>query len=455
MNLSLEQQLALDEFSKGKNIFLTGPGGSGKTELIKRMVLASEAAHKKFQVCALTGCAAVLLNCKAKTIHSWAGIGLANGSIEEVVRKVIGNKYKMVVWNKVDILIIDEVSMMSLKLFEILDLIGKKVKKNLMKPFGGIQVVFSGDFYQLPPVGSANERGSSAFCFESELWASTFDATIRLQTIYRQTDQVYSTILNQIRVGKIYKSAFDKLNERVNKPLPENSLFKPTILLPRRKDVDLINITELENLGDVEQNKYSIKRILPSELLAANEKFKKMDNMIAKMASTSIMSESQKEIEYSFLENNIMADKDIILKKGSQVMCIANIDMESPIPIVNGSQGIVAEFVGGLPVIQFNNGDKRVVGYHNWISENISSIGIKQIPLIHAWAITIHKSQGVSLDLAQIDVGSNIFECGQTYVALSRVKTLDGLYLTAFNPQKIKVDKKVQEFYTTHFLEKV
>jgi ATP-dependent DNA helicase PIF1 len=446
MNLSPEQQLALDEFNQGKNIFLTGPGGSGKTELIKRMVLASEASHKRFQVCALTGCAAVLLNCKAKTIHSWAGIGLANGSIEEVVRKVIGNKYKIAAWNKVDTLIIDEVSMMSLKLFEILDLIGKKVKKNLMKPFGGIQLVFSGDFYQLPPVGSANEYGSSAFCFESERWSTTFDTTIKLQTIYRQTDQVYSSILNQIRVGKIYKSAFDKLNERVNKPLPENSLFKPTILLPRRKDVDLINITELENLGETEQNKYNIKRILPSELMAANEKFKKIEPSLSMS-----LSDLQKEAEYSFLENNIMADKEIILKKGSQVMCIANIDMESPKPIVNGSQGIVIEFVGGLPVIQFNNGEKRVVGYHNWISENTPSIGVKQIPLIHAWAITIHKSQGVSLDLAQIDVGSNIFECGQTYVALSRVKTLDGLYLTAFDPQKIKVDKKVQEFYT-HFL---
>ncbi len=442
MNLSPEQQLALDEFSMGKNIFLTGPGGSGKTELIKRMVLASEESHKKFQVCALTGCAAVLLNCKAKTIHSWAGIGLANGSIEEVVRKVIGNKYKIAPWNKVDILIIDEVSMMSLKLFEILDLLGKKIRKNLMKPFGGIQIVFSGDFYQLPPVGSANEYGSSAFCFESERWASTFDTTIKLQTIYRQTDQLYTTILNQIRVGKIYKSSFDKLNERVNKPLPENSLFKPTILLPRRKDVDLINTTELANLGDVEQNKYCIKRILPSELVSLNDKFKKMD------METNSISDTQKEIEYTFLENNIMADKEIILKKGSQVMCIANIDMESPKPIVNGSQGIVVEFVGGLPVIQFNNGDKRMVGYHNWVSENNSSIGIKQIPLIHAWAITIHKSQGVSLDLAQIDVGSNIFECGQTYVALSRVKSLEGLYLTAFNPQKIKVDKKVQDFYT-------
>jgi ATP-dependent DNA helicase PIF1 len=162
------------------------------------------------------------------------------------------------------------------------------------------------------------------------------------------------------------------------------------------------------------------------------------------MENSIMLSDLQKEAEYSFLENNIMADKEINLKKGSQVMCIANIDMESPKPIVNGSQGIVVEFVGGLPVIQFNNGEKRVVGYHNWISENTPSIGVKQIPLIH-------KSQGVSLDLAQIDVGSNIFECGQTYVALSRVKTLDGLYLTAFDPQKIKVDKKVQEFYT-HFL---
>ena len=145
-----------------------------------------------------------------------------------------------------------------------------------------------------------------------------------------------------------------------------------------------------------------------------------------------------------------MADKEIILKIGSQVMCIANIDMESPTPIVNGSQGIVLEFVAGFPIVQFNNGEKRLVSYHNWVSENISTIAIKQIPLIHAWAITIHKSQGVSLDFAQIDVGSNIFECGQTYVALSRIKSLEGLYLTAFNPQKIKVDKKVQEFYT-HF----
>ena len=447
LSLSPEQQLALDEFSRGKNIFLTGPGGSGKTELIKRMVAMSEAKGKKFQVCALTGCAAILLNCKAKTVHSWAGIGLANGTIEEVVRKVIGNIYKIRSWKKVDILIIDEVSMMSLKIFEILDMIGKRTRKKMDKPFGGIQMVFSGDFYQLPPVG--NDPISSAFCFESPLWSATFDTTVQLKTIFRQTDKIYTDILNQIRVGKLYKSGLEQLNKHVNKPIPATLLFKPSILLPKRKDVELINATELAKLGSVEQYTYVLAKVKPTELLPVNkgEVFNKSGLTDMNEKEFDKLSETQKEMEYTGLMNNIMADKEILLKKGAQVMCIANIDMESPNPIVNGSQGVIIEFIGGLPMVQFGNGEKRIIGYHNWISENISSIGVKQIPLIHAWAITIHKAQGVSLDLAQIDVGSSIFECGQTYVALSRVKSLEGLYLTALDPGKIKVSKKVQDFY--------
>lgn len=439
LNLSPEQQLALEEFAKGKNIFLTGPGGSGKTELIKRMVADCEAKQKKYQVCALTGCAAILLNCKAKTVHSWAGLGLANGTPDEVVRKVISNIFKIKAWKKVAVLIIDEVSMMSLKIFEILDMIGRRVRKNNSgKPFGGIQVVFSGDFYQLPPVG--NDPSSAAFCFESAQWATTFDTTIQLKTIFRQTDKTYTDILNQIRVGKLYKSGLELLNKHVNKPIPTTLLFKPSILLPKRKDVDLINVTELAKLGAVEQYTYVLAHIKPTELPPPNKTNGEKD--------WGDISDSQKEMEYTGLINNIMADKELLLKKGTQVMCIANIDMESPTPIVNGSQGVVVEFMGGLPVVQFGNGEKRTIGYHNWVSENFQSIGVKQIPLIHAWAITIHKAQGVSLDLAQIDVGSSIFECGQTYVALSRVKSLEGLYLTALDPGKIKVNRKVQEFYT-------
>ena len=145
MQFSKEQEIAYNKYIEGKNIFITGPGGTGKTALIRCI---QQDAYKKgiaIQVCALTGCAAVLLECKAKTIHSWAGIGLGNGSIEQIVQKVMKNKFSKTNWKATNILIIDEVSMMSLKLFEMLDAIGKAVRKN-PKPFGGIQLIFSGDF---------------------------------------------------------------------------------------------------------------------------------------------------------------------------------------------------------------------------------------------------------------------------------------------------------------------
>jgi ATP-dependent DNA helicase PIF1 len=423
MNLSLEQQLAFDEFNSGNNIFITGPGGSGKTELIRQIFKSTK---KRIQVCALTGCAAILLECKAKTIHSWAGIGIANGTVEEVVAKCTSNRFKMSQWTKTDVLIIDEVSMMSQKIFDILNLIGKKMRKN-DKPFGGIHLVFSGDFYQLPPIGS--DEASSAFCFESEDWTSTFKSIIALKTIFRQTDQTYSTILNQIREGVLYKSGVDKLNEHLNKPLPFDASFKPTILMSRRKDVDAINCEEMGKLSDESKVVYTLKKVIL-------DKWSKQS------------SEKQDENEHKSLINNIIVDNEIVLKKGAQVMCISNIDMESEHPVVNGSQGIVVDFVGGLPMVKFNGGScPRIMSYHTWISENNSCIAVMQVPLVLAWAITIHKSQGCTLAMAQIDVGSGIFECGQTYVALSRVKNLDGLFLTAFDPYKIKVNKKVQAFY--------
>jgi len=129
-------------------------------------------------------------------------------------------------------------------------------------------------------------------------------------------------------------------------------------------------------------------------------------------------------------------------------MCVANIDMEGPFPVVNGSQGIVTSFVKDLPMVKFNDGQTRIIGEHTWASENCPKIGVKQIPLIHAWAITIHKAQGATLDLVELDAGNSIFECGQTYVALSRVKSLTGLYLKAFDPYKIKIHRKVRIFYT-------
>lgn len=430
MQLSTEQQNALDAFKNSKNIFLTGPGGSGKSELIRQMVSLASERGLCTQVCALTGCATVLLNCKGvKTIHAWSGIGLAKGPQGTIVDKVAKNKQKKKPWSSVDVLIIDEVSMMSQKIFEILDRIGKKVRKNPNQPFGGIQLVFSGDFYQLPPVSNSNDCEMSTFCFESTLWNETFNVIIELRKIFRQSDPVYAKILNQIRIGKLNKSGNSALLNRVGKQC-KDELLKPTILLPRKKDVDRVNAKELSKLNTEEMTFAMCVTKDPQHIPV-------------------YQNSEQEDWEIKYLQGSIMADETIVLKIGTQVMCVANIDTESSTPLVNGSQGIVVGFEQNKPVVNFNNGETRILGTHTWYSDNLQHIGIKQIPLIHAWAITIHKAQGVTLDLAEIDAGSNIFECGQTYVALSRVRNLDGLFLKSFDYTKIKVNRKVRKFYET------
>ena len=447
LKLSPEQITALDLFKKGENIFLTGPGGTGKTELIKRIVEIAEKQSKPIQVCALTGCAALLLGCSgSKTIHSWSGIGLASGTSYKVIDRVLKNKHKCKAWREIKVLVIDEISMMSKKVFDILDSIGRSSRKKPDLPFGGIQVVFSGDFYQLPPVGSGEEddEDSSAFCFESSRWNEIFTTSniIQLKTIFRQTDLRYTKALNEIRVGKLYTSSYKLLMTRVGVK-NTNELIKPTILYPKRRDVESINSAEMAKLTGKEYV-YNLSVINDISIGNKNKKYSSYDAG----ASSSAADEVNTEIAIKQLRVSIIADDKLVLKVGAQVMCIANIDVDGANPVVNGSQGVVIEITeDGRPVVQFLNGNKRKFEYHVWTSEINPAINIKQLPLIHAWAITIHKSQGVTLDLAEIDAGNNIFECGQTYVALSRVKSLDGLYLTAFNPQKIKVNDKVQKYY--------
>jgi ATP-dependent DNA helicase PIF1 len=161
-------------------------------------------------------------------------------------------------------------------------------------------------------------------------------------------------------------------------------------------------------------------------------------------------SPEQIKTELEYLKGNLRCDENIRLKIGSQVMCIVNIELTNGEMLCNGSQGIVVRFSTmdkKQPVIRFNNGFEMTMNYHIWPSENIPGVGVSQLPLILAWALTIHKAQGATLDVAEIDAGSGIFECGQTYVALSRVKSLEGLYLTSFDARKIRIHKKVQEFY--------
>lgn len=434
MELSKEQQLSFDKYVKGYNIFITGPGGSGKSALIRKI---KEHCKKEIQVCALTGCAAVLLNCKAKTLHSWSGIGLGNGTIEQNIKKIQGSKYKKQIWQTTDVLIVDEVSMLSLKLFDMLNEIGKATRKN-PRPFGGIQLIFSGDFYQLPPVGNKYDLDTQRFCFESDNWNTIFnqDCQIQLIKIFRQSDEIYSNILNQIREGKIKKKSNELLLQYVGREADENLVVEPTKLFPTRNKVEYINNSKMSAL-DSEENEYIVKHILDVEMTSEEKRIRLQYTR----------EDIQTELDY--LTGNLICDKNIKIKVGAQVMCIINIQMPNEEMICNGSQGIVTRFcpTTNLPFVKYNNGIEMVMGRHIWPSENIPGIGVSQVPLILAWALTIHKSQGATLDTAEIDVGSGIFECGQTYVALSRVKSLSGLYLTSFDAGRIKINKKVKEYY--------
>ena len=438
MELSREQQIAYDKYIQGYNIFITGPGGTGKSALIKKIYSHAYSQFKDIHVTALTGCAAVLLNCKAKTLHSWAGIGLGNGTIEQLVLKIKKNSFAKALWKQTDILVVDEVSMLSLKLFNTLNEIGKAVRGN-MKPFGGIQLIFSGDFFQLPPVGDKDEPDTQRFCFESDDWNSVFhrDCQIQLVKIFRQTDEIYSNILNQIREGKIKRKSNDMLLQYVGRPFDQKLVTEPTKLYPTKNKVEQINNSKMTGLNG-EEREYELKYVKDLEMTKNQRTIR------------GAFTERDIQIELDFLAGNLMCDKQIKTKIGAQVMCIINIkSAEGDTLICNGSQGIITGYCDftKCPRIKFNNGVEMVMTRHTWESDKIPGIGVSQIPIILAWALTIHKSQGATLDVAEIDVGSGIFECGQSYVALSRVKSLDGLYLTSFDAKRIRINKKVKDYY--------
>jgi ATP-dependent DNA helicase PIF1 len=436
MDYSEEQIIAYNKYTQRENIFITGPGGTGKTALIKYIQKDASRKNYNIQVCALTGCAAVLLECKAKTLHSWAGIGIGNGTIEQFITKITKNRFLKSNWKSTDILVVDEVSMMSQKLFELLDAIGKSLRKN-DRPFGGIQLIFSGDFYQLPPVGDKDDPETTRFCFESPDWSQAFQRRnhIQLTKIFRQSDPVYQKILNQIREGKLKRSSNEALLHHVGREIPGSVTIRPTKLFPTRNKVDNINTTEMNKL---KADEYEFKLKYHSDLdMTATELLKRRQ-----------YTKDHIQTELLYLKGNLRCDEVIKIKIGCQVMCIVNIELDNGEMICNGSQGIVTRLSEqGLPVVRFRNSFEMTMNYHVWPSENIPGIGVSQVPLILAWALTIHKAQGATLDIAEIDAGSGIFECGQTYVALSRVKSLEGLYLTSFDASRIKVSRKVQEFY--------
>jgi ATP-dependent DNA helicase PIF1 len=425
---------------EGENLFLTGGGGVGKSYLLsaiytdfpglKKCLVAAKnpntvAKLPRIQMCALTGCAALLLGHKAKTLHSWAGIGLGKGSVSELYVKIRKNQKSMRNWLCTDLLIIDEISMMTAELLDKLNEIGKKVRGN-RRPFGGIQVLLVGDFYQLPPVNKTDEE--TRFAFESDAWKEAITTSIELTQIQRQKDEVFQRILKEARVGALGKESCEILGGCQGREWRENKI-RPTLLFPRRAEVDMINDSNLRALTG---RRYTYK---------------------ARLVYDGKIPDGFSETDEGFLKALQMFDSDAAYSKElelmleAQVMLVANVDPDNG--LVNGSRGVIVGFCPSteLPMVEFVNGLKKTIGTHCWPIEDYEFISRSQIPLRLAWSQTIHKGQGATLDSALVDIGSGIFEYGQAYVALSRVRSLEALYVYDFDPVAFKAHPKVKQFY--------
>jgi ATP-dependent DNA helicase PIF1 len=455
--LSADQSYALNKFKQKNNLFITGPGGTGKTRLIEHFVEYAKSNATPIQVCALTGCASILLShCNARTIHSWSGIRLAKGPGRQIIQNTLKNRQAVSSWKKVKILVIDEVSMLSLKVFELLEELARTTRKD-PRPFGGIQVIFTGDFYQLPPVGTVGDPETERFCFESPLWSKVFDQKnhVQLTTIFRQLDPLYRTILLQVRTNTLTEENQEILKTYVKReydPAKYNGCL-PTKLYPTRAKADFLNASMFQKIEEPEHIFECTKKMACRTFLETNAPLS-----VAQLQKCAELTRQDQEYEIQQLMQNSSIQEAISLKKGAVVMCTVNLDMDQG--ICNGSQGIIIDFCNNndgsvpgssimSPVVKFYNGITKTINPHFRQSDDYPSLAVGQIPLSLAWALTIHKIQGATLALADIDVGGQIFEYGQTYVALSRVQSLDGLYLSAFNPQKIRTNPKVQDFYQT------
>lgn len=440
------QRAAYEAIDQGKSIFLTGSGGTGKSFLLN--VLYNEFYKKpgrRIALTALTGCAALLLHPKAKTIHSWAGIGLGTEPVDILVANVKKSNKARTRWIGADILVIDEVSMMTPELFEKLDYVGRKIRRSESTPFGGLQIVLVGDFYQLPPVSKGSE--TTSFVFESPLWKVIGLETYELTEIVRQKDSDFQTILNEARKGELTKKSLKTLAKRMGLDYKTEKIL-PTMLFTRRAQVDTINMTHLKKL-------------------TTERRCFKATTVFDPTQNTSKLTEKDPLVRAAIekLDANASYTPELILAIGAQVILLTNLNHSAQ--LINGSRGVVIGFEVPsslaedpkdlkdqkdpnllVPVVEFRNGRRVPITAITWEVPDMPTVKRQQIPLKLAYAITIHKCQGATLDCALIDVGKKTFEYGQAYVALSRVKDMESLYIHDLDPEAFRAHPKVKEFYT-------
>lgn len=403
----MTQDKALQILKSGVNVFLTGEPGSGKSFTINKFRKWLDEEDIPYAITASTGIAATHIG--GTTIHSWSGIGIKEEVTDTFIENIISNKpfvVKKIMSARV--LIIDEISMLNAKTLDNIERIISGVRGTILtgEVFGGLQIVFVGDFFQLPPVGNNDVK----FAFEAKSWERANLECCYLHEQHRQNDAQFLEILTAIRQGEMkpeHKQAL--LNSYSGDP----GEIK-TRLFTHNFDVDRVNDKELANL--------------PGEA----REFK--------------MYESGNEFLTAMMKKNCLSPEKLILKIGATVMFTRNKFEEEETIYVNGTLGTVIGFDGSLPIVRTTDGDEILAEREEWsIEEYGRKVAIiTQIPLKLAWAITIHKSQGMSLDCAKIDL-SKAFECGQGYVAISRVRSMNGLCLENANLKAFEMHPKVIE----------
>lgn len=414
MTLNQKQQIVYDSMLAGKNIFITGLAGTGKSFLINKYK-QEFGEFKTIGTTSTTGISALLFG--GTTLHSFLGIGLGTGDIDVLETLIESKPWIHKRWRDLEVLIIDEISMLDPKLFDKLEELARRLRRS-RSSFGGIQLILSGDFLQLPCV-SSNE-----FCFQAESWKKCVEISICLNENMRQVDKDLQDALYDIRMcvdgNKLKKSTkkFLKSREGVNINIDG---IRPTELYPTNVCVDEINNQELDALAEtgVEFNQYTMNVVLAKG--------------------------TQKYVLEKFFKNcNI--PQELQLAVGAQVMLLTNLDIAAG--LVNGSRGIVTKFVEDIPFVKFMNGIECIISYHTGQLEENGRLILEytQIPLKVAYALTIHKAQGCTLDCALVDL-RDIFEYGQAYVGLSRCRTSKGMSIVGLNFNRIKAHPVAVEYY--------
>jgi ATP-dependent DNA helicase PIF1 len=419
-----DQERAIKAIKNGNNVMITGPGGTGKTTVINHfkdifndLVLG---------ITAMTGSAAVIIG--GTTLHSYLGIGLGTDSVDNLVRKIKKNTKLKKRWIRTDILVVDEISMLSADLFDKLNSVAKNVRKP-QEPFGGMQLVFGGDFLQLPCI-------NGEFCFESKAWVECMFEIFHFTEIMRQTDIRFQSCLNRARLGRMTDDDFDYITQ--NTPTTErikNMEIKPTRILCENVDVDKINTNKLNKLHD--ENIYEYKY---------------------KVEHTDHYDPQEHDFMFKDITKLCNTKPKLHLSKGAQVMLIVNIDVKKG--LVNGSRGVITNFheyvtissngqekIKYIPIVKFHD-TEIIIKQHSYEIRDRNNIiaHIIQIPLKLAYAVTVHKSQGMTLDSAIIDL-KGVFEYGQAYVAISRVRDVNNLFIKNVTKSTFKAHPKALEFY--------